>query len=75
LFLRVVRGRDTRQPLTERAAVDDPDNTIVTVPGDRGWASAQVTVPIPDDASTVVFGIFLAGRGRIELRNAQLATP
>jgi RNA polymerase sigma-70 factor, ECF subfamily len=73
LFLRVVRGRDARQPLTERESVDDPDNTTVTVPDGRGWASAQVTALIPDDASTVVFGVFLAGRGRLETRNAQLA--
>jgi Domain of unknown function (DUF151) len=73
LFLRVVRGRDAGQPLTERGSADDPDNTIVTVPARRGWASAQVTALIPDDANTVVFGVFLAGRGRLEMRNAQLA--
>jgi hypothetical protein len=30
-------------------------------------------VRIPDDANTIVFGIFLAGRGRIELRDPELA--
>ncbi len=74
LFLRVVREHDVRQPRTERAAVDDPDNTIATIPGDRGWTSQQVTARIPEDTSTVVFGVFLAGRGRIEMRHAEL-TP
>jgi RNA polymerase sigma factor (sigma-70 family) len=72
LFLRVVRGEDVRQPLTERAAVDDPDNTIVPLPADRGWTSRLVTARIPDDANTVVFGVFLAGPGRIEMRHAEL---
>jgi hypothetical protein len=68
----VVRGQDVRQPLTERAAVDDPDSTIVPVRGDHGWTSRLVTARIPDDANTIVFGVFLAGRGRIEMRHAEL---
>jgi RNA polymerase sigma-70 factor (ECF subfamily) len=76
LFLRIVSGRDFRQPLTERAAVNDPDNHIVTIPGERDWASHEVTARVPDDANTVVFGVFLAGPGRIELRDAELVvTP
>jgi hypothetical protein len=76
LFLRIVRGRNVRQPLTERAAVNDPDNHIVTLSGDHdhGWASHQVTARVPDDANTVLFGVFLAGHGRIELRHAELTT-
>jgi hypothetical protein len=76
LFLRTVSGRDVRQPLTERAAVDDPDNHIVTLSGarDHGWASHEVTARVPDDANTVLFGVFLAGPGRIELRHAELTT-
>ena len=73
LFLRLVRGPDVRQPLTERAAVNDPDNHIVTVAGDRDWTSHGVTALVPDDCETVIFGVFLAGRGRIEMRNAELA--
>ncbi len=72
VFLRVVRAEDVRLPLTERAAVDDPDNTIVTIPGDRDWAGHRVTARVPEDASTVAFGVFLAGRGRIEVRDAGL---
>jgi RNA polymerase sigma-70 factor (ECF subfamily) len=73
-FLRVASGRDVRQPLTERAAVDDPDNTISTVPAGRRWTGGLVTAQIPDDANTVVFGMFLAGHGRIEMRGVELTS-
>jgi len=72
LFLRMVRGAGPLQSITERAAASDPDNTIVTVPGDRDWASHLVTAPVPADTSTIVFGVFLAGGGRIELTRAEL---
>jgi hypothetical protein len=29
-------------------------------------------VPIPDDCDVIGFGVFLAGRGRIEMRDPQL---
>ena len=74
LFLRVVSGRDVRQSLTERAAVNDPDNTIVTISGGRDWTSCPVAARVPHNANTIVFGIFLSGRGRIEMRNGEL-TP
>lgn len=51
LFLRVVSGRDVRQPRTERAAIND--NNIVTIPGDRDWTSRPVTARIPDRPSTM----------------------
>ena len=73
LFLRVVSGTGTRMPLTERAAVNDPGNHLVMIPGDHDWAGQQVTAQVPADASTVIFGVFLVGPGRIELRNAELA--
>ncbi len=72
LFLRVVSGQDLRKPLTERAAVNDPGSNIVTISGDRDWTSNTVTAQVPDDSNTIVFGVFLAGRGRIEMRNAEL---
>jgi RNA polymerase sigma-70 factor (ECF subfamily) len=73
LFLRVNRDpRALRAPLTKRAAADDPDNNIVTIAGDGDWRSHEVTAPVPDDADTVMFGSFLAGPGRIELRHAEL---
>ncbi len=72
LFLRVVSGMGSRMPLTARAAVDDPANHLVTIPDGHDWAGWQVTAPIPPDAGTVIFGVFLAGPGRIELRHAEL---
>ena len=71
LFLRVISGRGVARPITERAAVSDPANNLVTVPSNRDWASHQVTARIPEDANTVIFGVFLAGHGQIELRNAE----
>jgi hypothetical protein len=74
LFLRIVRGDDVRQPLTERAAADHPDNTVVTIPPGRDWTSYQVTARVTEDSRSVVFGVFLAGGGQIELRSAELTT-
>jgi len=72
LFLRVNEGRAIQGPLTERAVFDDPDNNIVTIAGGPDWTSHEVAARVPDDSDAVVFGIFLAGRGRVELRSAQL---
>jgi hypothetical protein len=36
------------------------------------WASREVTARIPDDTDSILFGVFLAVRGRIELRDAEL---
>ncbi len=72
LFLRVNEGRDVRGPLTEGAVFDDPDNNIITFAGGGGWTRHEVTARVPSDSDAVVFGMFLAGRGRIELRNAEL---
>jgi len=64
--------RDIRGPLTESAALADPDNTIVTIGDDRDWVSREVTARVPGDCDILAFGIFLAGPGRIELRHAEL---
>jgi hypothetical protein len=42
-------------------------------PGSSDWTWHEVTLPIPGDASVIRFGISLAGRGRIELRDAELS--
>lgn len=51
-------------------------------PGDRGgapmtggsnWTWHDVTMPVPGDAGVIRFGIWLAGPGRIELREAELS--
>jgi RNA polymerase sigma-70 factor (ECF subfamily) len=72
LFLRANQGWDIRGPLTERAAHADPNNTIVPIAAGRDWTSHEVTAQVPDDAGFLVFGIFLAGSGRIELRHPTL---
>jgi RNA polymerase sigma factor (sigma-70 family) len=72
LFLRVNEGRSIRGPVTDDAVFGDPDNNIVTIAGDREWTSHAVEARVPEDTDAVVFGIFLAGQGRIELRNAEL---
>jgi len=40
--------------------------------GSSDWTWHEVTVPVPGEAIVIRFGISLAGRGRIELRNAEL---
>jgi hypothetical protein len=46
----------------------------LTAPGSSDWTWHEVTVPVPGEATAIRFGISLAGRGRIELRGAEL-TP
>jgi hypothetical protein len=65
LFLRFASGPGD--------AANHPGTTILAVPGDLDWAARQVTARVPEDCDTVTFGVFLAGRGRIELRDAELA--
>ncbi len=45
-----------------------------TAPGSSDWTWHEVTAPVPGEATAIRFGISLAGRGRIELRGAEL-TP
>jgi RNA polymerase sigma factor (sigma-70 family) len=72
LFLRVNEGHSIRGPLTEQAALGDPDNNVTPVANAPGWVSHQISARVPADVDAVVFGIFLAGVGRIELRNPEL---
>jgi hypothetical protein len=46
-----------------------------TVPAGRDWARYQVTVPVPEDADMIRFGVLLTGPGVIELRNPDLGAP
>lgn len=79
LFLRIERGRDIgsgrsiRGPLTEDAVLADPNNHIVTATIGGDWTRHEVTARVPGDCTTVMFGVFLAGAGRVELRDAELA--
>jgi bifunctional DNase/RNase len=51
-----------------------PRRTTVTVTGSQDWARHEVTAHVPGDAGIVGFGFFLAGRGLVELRNAELTS-
>jgi hypothetical protein len=42
-------------------------------PGSSDWTWHEVTMPVSEQAGVIWFGISLAGRGRIELRNAKLS--
>lgn len=75
LFLRAGEGNAwpyLREPLTGQAAFADPDNTFAQVPASSEWAGHEVSAEIPDACDIFLFGIALAGPGRIELRNPEL---
>jgi hypothetical protein len=44
----------------------------VTVTGGRDWSRQEITMGVPEDADLIRFGVVLAGRGRIWLRNPEL---
>ncbi|HEY2520974.1 MAG TPA: bifunctional nuclease domain-containing protein [Streptosporangiaceae bacterium] len=73
LFLRTRQLRDARGPLTADAALADPGTQAAFMPGGDGWAEMELTARIAGDANTAIFGMFLAGGGRIELQNPELA--
>jgi hypothetical protein len=54
---------------------DQRPRASLTAPGSGDWTWHEVTMPVPGEATAIRFGISLAGRGRIELRNAELAPP
>jgi RNA polymerase sigma-70 factor, ECF subfamily len=61
-----------REPRTERIFLADPDNALTEVPADSEWARHEAAAEIPVGCDRFLFGIALAGPGRIELRNAEL---
>ena len=50
----------------------DPENHFAPVTGTRDWTRHEVTAQVPADAISIIFGVFLNGRGQIEFRNPQL---
>ena len=50
-----------------------PAGSSLTAPGSSDWTWHEVTTPVPAEATAIRFGISLAGRGRIELRGAELS--
>jgi RNA polymerase sigma-70 factor (ECF subfamily) len=75
LFLKVRKPNDGGMPLTQAAALADPANHIITVEDRGDWISREVAAQMPADTNTVIFGVFLAGPGRIELRDPELTRP
>jgi hypothetical protein len=49
------------------------DHASLTAQGSSDWTWHEVTVPVPAEATAIRFGISLTGRGRIELRDAELS--
>jgi RNA polymerase sigma factor (sigma-70 family) len=75
LFLRVVPERQPPPPhVTARGASADPDNHFAAITGSSDWTRHEVTAQMPDDTAIIVFGVFLTGRGRASLRNAELTS-
>jgi hypothetical protein len=55
------------------AQLRDHGGSSLTAPGSSDWTRHEVTMPVPAEATAILFGISLAGRGRIELRGAELS--
>jgi len=68
LVLRVT----TNRPAPRRPAEQDPANHFAFATGTSDWTRHEATAQIPPDANYIFFGVFLNGRGQIELRNPQL---
>jgi RNA polymerase sigma-70 factor (ECF subfamily) len=50
----------------------DPENHFAPVTGTRDLTRHEVTAQVPADAISIIFGVFLNGRGQVELGNPQL---
>jgi hypothetical protein len=55
------------------AMLRDHGVSSLTAPGSSDWTWHEVTMPVPGEAAAIRFGISLTGRGRIELRGAELS--
>jgi hypothetical protein len=55
------------------AMLRDHGGSSLTAPGSSDWTWHEVTMPVPGEATAIRFGISLTGRGRIELRGAELS--
>ena len=68
--LHLAAGRPVEPPA---AHLRDRGGSSLTGPGRSDWTWHEVTMPVPGDAGIIRFGISLTGRGRVELRNAELS--
>jgi hypothetical protein len=60
-------------PLNLDDVLADASTTISTAAATPDWAQHEVTADVPGDCRIVMFGIFLAGSGPIELPEPELA--
>ncbi|HEX9538586.1 MAG TPA: sigma-70 family RNA polymerase sigma factor [Streptosporangiaceae bacterium] len=79
VFTGDLRAKDVAHEarLYVRVHVEEPTRAIeyhhsATVTGSHDWAGHQVTAQVPEGAIMIRFGLTLTGRGRVELRNAEL---
>jgi RNA polymerase sigma-70 factor (ECF subfamily) len=71
LYLRIVVDGAVGGP----ARASSSNMQVLTqVNGGQDWARHEAAARVPDDAVFVQFGVALTGQGRIELRNAELAS-
>jgi RNA polymerase sigma-70 factor, ECF subfamily len=70
------RTRPPLAPLTEPGYDPrrDPGSHFAAASAGHDWTRHEVIAQIPADAAIISFGVFLTGRGQIELQNAQLET-
>jgi len=68
LLLRVT----TNRPAPRQPPGQDPANHFALATGTSDWTRHEVTAQVPPDANYIFFGVFLSGRGQVELRNPQL---
>jgi RNA polymerase sigma factor (sigma-70 family) len=76
LFVRVETpgsGPGPSNPLNLDDVLADGATTISTAAATTDWVQHEVTAHVPADCRIVLFGIFQAGSGRIELREPELA--
>jgi hypothetical protein len=69
--LHLAAGRPDEPP---GAHLRDRGGGSLTGPGSGDWAWHEVTMPVPGDAGIIRFGVSLTGRGRVELRDAELTS-
>lgn len=55
-----------------RSRPDRREHHAVTLTGSQDWSRREITVPVPGDADLIRFGLVMAGRGRVWLRNPGL---
>jgi hypothetical protein len=67
--LHLAAGRPVDPPAGQ---LRDRGGSSLAGPGSSDWTWHEVTMPVPGDAGVIRFGISLAGRGRVELRDAEL---